>query len=140
MSFEDLPTNWPTIPLTEPAHVADVLDIFVSMRDRAIGSLLVLICDEERRPGQPVVITEIRAGDACTYMPVLRQLVDTVADANPRASLLFAIARRDGLRVTSSDLRWQRSIEQACGGRLELLGVHVITFDGSIPIPAAQAA
>lgn len=28
MSFKDLPPDWPDIPLTDPTHIANVLDIF----------------------------------------------------------------------------------------------------------------
>ena len=58
MSFRDLPQDWPDIPLTDPTHTADVLDIFVSMKTRMNGGLLVLVCDPLRRPLQPVLVED----------------------------------------------------------------------------------
>ena len=59
MSFEDLAQEWPTMSLTDPDHICDVLDVFVDLRARNAGSLLVLICDEERRPVQPLSLIHI---------------------------------------------------------------------------------
>jgi hypothetical protein len=56
MSFEDLPSDWPDIPLAAPTHIADVLDLFVSMQTRLDGALLVLVCDSLRRPVQPILL------------------------------------------------------------------------------------
>lgn len=50
MSFENLPQNWPELPLHDPTHAADVVDLLVKMSDRACDSLLLLPADENGVP------------------------------------------------------------------------------------------
>jgi hypothetical protein len=136
MNFENLPADWPTKPLTDPDHIADVLDIFVGPRDRMVGSLLILICDEQRRPLQPMIINDIDARRAGGEHPPLVRIAEEVAQFKPDATVLCAVARRGRTRVTKTDQLWARSLDRAFAGRLELLGVHLITLDGTVPIPA----
>ena len=140
MNFENLPADWPTIPLTDPGHIADVLDIFVGVRDRMARSLLILICDEQRRPLQPVILNDIDAKGPPSDHHSLSAIADHVAAVRPDATVLCAIARRGRTRVTESDQRWALALERAFAGRLELLGVHVITLDGTVPIAAKEDA
>jgi len=44
MTFQDLPADWPTMPLTDPRITDDVLDLVISVRDRDQGALHVLMC------------------------------------------------------------------------------------------------
>lgn len=138
MDFENLPPDWPSIPLTDPDHIADVLDIFVGIRDRMVGSLLILVCDDQRRPLQPIVINEIPvkappAGDKYN----LARIAETVAETVPGATVLCAVARRGPTRVTRTDQRWAATLQRAFAGRLELLGVHLVTPDGTAAVDAA---
>lgn len=134
MNFENLPADWPTIPLTDPDHIADVLDLFVSRRDRMGGALLILICDAERRPVQPVVINDIDAGPPGGAHLPLEAIAQQMAALEPDATVLCAIARTGRARVTKSDRRWAQTLEAAFAGHLQLLGVHVITLDGATPV------
>ncbi len=136
MNFENLPADWPTIPLTDPDHIADVLDIFVSRSDRVVGSLLILICDEQRRPVQPMVINDIEGGRPGGDHVPLEQIAQHIADLKPDATVMCAIARTGRARVTKTDRRWAHTLERAFAGHLELLGVHVITLDGVTPVTA----
>jgi hypothetical protein len=142
MNFENLPTHWPTIPLTDPDHIADVLDIFIGTRDRMLGSLLILICDEQRRPVQPLIINDIDEGaPGGAHLP-LGQIAQQVAELRPDATVMCAIARRGRTRATKTDLRWARALAEAFAGHLELLGVHLVTLDGTVAIqgPLADVA
>ena len=56
MSFDDLPDNWPELPLTDQRLLADVLDLVVSEQSRRDGALYVLLCDENARLLQPIAI------------------------------------------------------------------------------------
>jgi hypothetical protein len=137
MNFENLPADWPTIPLTDPDHIADVLDIFVGKRDRMLGSLLILICDAQRRPVQPLIINDIDAGaPGGAHLP-LGRIAQQVAELRPDATIMCAIARRGRTQATKTDLRWARALEEAFAGHLELLGVHLVTLDGTVPIPGS---
>ncbi len=134
MNYDELPPQWPTIPLADPAHIANVLDLFVDQRARASGSLLILICDELHRPVQPLLIEALDDAPPADYLEVLGRMARTISQGNPRASVLCALARRDRLRVTTRDQTWRAVLEQSFAGEVEFLGVHLITTDGSIPI------
>ncbi len=134
MNCQDLPSTWPTMPLTDDDHIANVLDTFVDRRARLGGCLLVLICDEQARSVQPILIDDLDGLPAADRVEVLGQLAATISAANPQASVLCALGRRDHLQVTAEDRAWQRTIEETLGTHLSLLGTHVITLHGSIPI------
>jgi len=141
MSFDDLPPDWPDRPLTEPALVADVLDLIVSHRARHVGALVLLLCDGSDRLVQPVEITEPHvAGDVHEFAAGLRSLFDMLADLDPAAGVIAALARRGGLSVTPDDARWAEAIARATAGRVRLLGVHLVTPDGCRPVPRRLAA
>lgn len=136
MAFTDLPHDWSDRPLTEPQLVADVLDLVVSDRDRRAGALAVLICDEDGRLVQPVVITDLEpiAGEdeRCEAISVFTSAMGGYG------SILVAVARRDGLSITDDDRVWARAARRAGGVRL--LGIHVVTATGSREVPADLAA
>ena len=140
MNFENQPENWTSIPLSDPDHIADVLDLFVGLSDRHAGSLVVIICDAQRRPIQPVAVNGISAMPPAEGVEFLERLARTVAECVPGGSVLCALARRRQLRVTMKDQAWRRCIEAAFAGHTELIGVHLVTCDGCIPIPALGAA
>ena len=59
MSFDDLPSDWPTRPLTDPTIARDVVDLVVREADRAQGCLSILLCSREHRLVQPVTINDV---------------------------------------------------------------------------------
>ena len=140
MTFNDLPENWPTLPLTDPAHVADVLDVFVDLQARASGSLLLLLCDDLRRPIQPILIDSIderrphRAGGSSPAWPTRWQ----AARRSPRFCARSPVAMVCRPRSTTD--AGDESSRKHSRGRVELLGVHLVTFDGSVPIGAVDEA
>jgi hypothetical protein len=142
MGFQDLPADWPDRPLTDPQLLADVLDLTLSHRDRVEGSIGVLVCDADQRLLVPAVIGELDeiAPDA-ERSKGLRNFVSAVVDGLGAGSgagplgLHFSIARRYGLSITSDDLRWRDAAVAACGSRVTLLGVHVVTVEGSRLVP-----
>jgi hypothetical protein len=140
MGFEDLPDDWPDRPLTEPQLLADVLDLIVSHRDRVEGAIGVLVCDADQRLLVPAVIGDLDdvAPDA-DRSEGLRNFVSAVVggmgtDAGP-LGLHFSIARRYGLSITPDDVRWRDAAVAACASRVTLLGVHLVTVEGSRLVP-----
>jgi hypothetical protein len=139
MTFEDLPDDWKQQPLTDPRLVADVLDLFVSDADRCAGALAVLMCDEQGRLLQPGIISDLdyesseaeRGRMLASFITHLTEFFDSV---------LFAVARADGLSVTADDERWARAVRYACEGKVRLLGFHLITRDGSRLVPGTVSA
>ena len=60
MTFEDLPKNWDQLPLVDPGHCANVVDLLVSDRDRTHNSVLLLSCTRTRIPiPAPVIISDV---------------------------------------------------------------------------------
>lgn len=140
MSFDDLPDDWPDRPLTDPRLVADVLDLIVSDADRRSGALAVLLCDGAARLVQPGIIGDL--DDAATEEDrclALGSFVRGLSTSFGRcASILFALARADGLSVTPDDRAWARAARDACGDDVRLLGFHLVTRHGSREVPATS--
>jgi len=138
MGFEDLPVNVRDLPLVEPRWVADVLDLVVSEADRRAGALALLICDDEARLVQPVIVGELALGPSAEERErVLRPFVRAMGGCG---SLLVAIARRDDLSITVDDSMWERAARRACAEGVRLLGVYLVTGAGSRRLPSAGAA
>lgn len=56
MSFEDLPPDWPSRPLSDPLLAGDVLDLCVSRADRLHGGLSVLVLRPDLTLAQPIFV------------------------------------------------------------------------------------
>lgn len=139
MSFKDLPSDWPDIPLTDPTHIANVLDIFVSMQTRRNGGLLVLVCDPLRCPVQPILVEDFDSRPPDDGEQALKNMASAIAEALPGATVLCAIARRGGLSITADDRAWRTAITRAFAD-VPLIGVHVVTPDGSRLVHPISAA
>lgn len=141
MSFTDLPPDWPTLPITRPDLLPDVLDLTVDEHDRASGALVLLLCDASDRLVAPMTITEL--GDAPpgrARVEALAPVMDALADIDSDAGVLAAIGRPGGLSATADDRDWAKALATATRGRVRLLGVHVVTADGCRPVPASRVA
>lgn len=58
MTFEELPPNWSTLPLSTPRLAADVVDLVLSESLRTQNTMLLLPCDEHDVPyPAPVVLS-----------------------------------------------------------------------------------
>ncbi len=135
MTFEDLPENWAEQPLRNEELAADVLDLFVGLQARLDGALMVLLCDEQYRLLQPIQIDGIELYPPADTPQMLDNLVTALADAYPGASALMAVARPGALRIRTGDEQWAQQLTRACQDRVRLLGIHVVTPDGSREVP-----
>lgn len=141
MAFTDLPENWSTRPITDPSLLTDVLDLVVSDRSRARGALYLLLCDTDDRLVLPVCIDDIAdAGGPEQRVELLRPMLSMIAQMEPTGGVLVAIARPGGLSATGDDRGWADALRAATGGQMRLLGVHVVTADGSRPVPVDRPA
>lgn len=141
MSFHDLPADWPTRPLTDPPLVADVLDLFVTERDRQQGALFILLCDEH---DQLAIPTACNDPDPFASAAQRESAVRTILQGGAvlgNGSFLVAVARPGALDIRDGDQAWaEAAAAAATDGPLRLLGVHVVTPLGSRAIPLAGAA
>jgi hypothetical protein len=142
MAFTDLPEDWSDHPITDPALLPDILDLFVSERSRATGALYLLICDPSDRLVLPMCIDEL--DDAPAGPParaeMLAPMLAHIEELEPDGAVLAALARPGGLSVTPEDRVWADALASAAAGRLRLLGVHLVTPDGSRPVPREPRA
>jgi len=137
MTFQDLPKNIAQRPLTNEKLVADLLDLLIGDRDRHDGCLLIVVCDNELRLVQPIVITEMPdRPDLQVIESAVAIVAASMAESEPDGALLVALGRRAGLSISTDDHAWVQAIERGCQGRVRLLGVHVVTSEGSRPVPA----
>lgn len=128
MTFEDLPADWPTRPLTDSRLAADVVDLFVRDDDRVAGSVAALLCDEEHRLLQPVVVAMDGEPVQLADKHLLVQRFTQMIDHGLGASVVFAVARARGACVTDGDREWHEAAIRGCReAGVPLLGLYVVT-------------
>lgn len=137
MSFDDLPENWPTLSLTEPQLLADVLDLVVGYHDRVDESFVVLVCDSDVRLLQPCVIGPdpgpCDPGVVRRFFDAMREGLGDVGGG----TVIVATARARGLSATPDDHAWVAATRAALDGTgWTVSSAHVVTLDGSRPIAA----
>jgi hypothetical protein len=136
MTFYDLPRDWPRRPLTDPQLVADVLDLVVTGVSRAEGAVYVLLCRPDDRLAQPCAVTDLDAERVeHTHREILQPFAALMRDTDPHGSILVAIARPGPLVVDDDDRAWHQAAIDVCVDGPRLLGVHVVTEQGSLPLP-----
>jgi hypothetical protein len=92
---------------------------------------------DEARLLAPVVVGGL--GDGIPAEEREQALGTIVSALGARGCVLVAVARRHGLSIRVDDHDWADAARRACQGGPRLLGVHVITLDGSREV-AARAA
>ena len=134
---DDLPARRPSQPITHPAALARVLDVVCAAIAAPEGTLCVLFCDEDDRLVQPIAVDTLADAprEPDERIRLLSGLMDSLADIAPAGSVLVALARVGGLSATDDDISWADAVTAACAGRIRLLGVHLVTPDGSRPVP-----
>jgi hypothetical protein len=141
MGFEQLPADWPQRPLTDAGLTANVLDLVVSFADRRSGGLSILVCDDQARLVQPTLMTEPADSIPMAERPgIIDFWVDLAEQLEPRGGLLISIVRASGLSITDDDRAWCDVAARSCAGRITLLGLHIVTLEGSRPVPIRSEA
>jgi hypothetical protein len=141
MTFNDLPADWSSRPVTDPQMFGDVIDLLVGDQDRATGTIHVLLCDESGRLLQPCAVTAGGlAGDESVADTERRALIDPFATAlaaqHPNGGLIVALGRPGATTETATDRRWQQAAEATCRQHhLRLLGCAVATRGGVFRLP-----
>jgi hypothetical protein len=145
MSFEDLPADWPQRPVTDPEITADLLDLIVGDRDRAVGALGILLCSRDARLLQPVVVEapdrEASSAERRQGFDNLRaafcHLTEPSADSGDSGlGMLVALARPGPALATPGDLRWRdTAVQSGLDYGVTLLGVWLVTPEVIRPLP-----
>ncbi len=138
MTYQDLPTDWPSRPVTDPAITSDLLDLVVRDADRVDGALYLLLCGERGQLIEPMVfpepLTRMSREQCGTAFAALEHLA---LQEGLRGGILVAIAREKGLFITDTDRGWHEAAIRSCRrSGLSLLGVWVVTRHVIRPLPA----
>ena len=117
MTFEDLPSDIRTTPLTDPQLRADLIDLIVGEEDREFGSIAIWLCDEDL------------IGDK-DQEPNLRYVA--------MGPLFVAVGRPGSPLFTRDDLAFANEVVELCESRGVLcLGVFVATPASVREVPEA---
>lgn len=127
MTFEDLPPDIRSLPLTDPRLAADVIDLIISDRDRAGGCVGIMVCDAEHRGVLPIVLSEASEDARVTdFARLLELLLPLVVEQ--RGSLVIGRGHPRGHRPTDGDRAWhQQAIDSCRAEGVRLLGFHLAT-------------
>lgn len=128
MRFEDLPENWPTLPLDDGPLAAGVIDLVVGFRDRLNNTLLVLPCDRyDRALPAPMMISDV---DWSEPAPGRRDKLAVFSQV-PADGFVVALSSRHRLpeRIVRGWLRTFEDTLDASGQALLAFGV--VDMEGS---------
>jgi hypothetical protein len=142
MSYEDLPADLRTIPLTDNTVQADVVDLILGIDQRRCGALALMLCDEGDRGVQPIVLSDLPPDSpAVEVRSLLDLLLPMVGEA--KGAILLGRGRRRGLMPTDNDRAWHQATIEACARhKVRLLGFYLASPDGveALPEPLSQAS
>jgi hypothetical protein len=144
MTFQDLPKDGAArlLPLTDETTAADVIDLIMFEEDRAKGCFGLMLCDDEHRGVQPVVLKEVPEDEAADTVAGLLDLVLPLL-AETGGSILVARGRARGRRPADADRVWhQLTIDRCAAHGVRLLGFYLATGDGvhRLPDPLVAAS
>ena len=140
MTFQDLPPRASEIPLTDRRVAADVIDLIIGDTDRANGCVALMICDDEDRGIQPILLDDVPPdADASRLGQLLSMLLPLVADNN--GSVLIGRGRSRGTMPDDVDRAWhQLAVDRCATHEVVLLGFYLATGDGVFRLPESLPA
>lgn len=139
MRFEDLPDDWAQRPMTDPDLFEGVVDLVVTERSRAAGTVWLLLCHDDGRLLQPVCIEDFPSGEAGhrlrgTFTTLFRELAEHGVPA-----LVVALGRTGRAELTGRDHELRQVLrDAAAAGALPLLGVAVAVPGEILTFPAVD--
>lgn len=142
MSYHDLPDDIRTRPLSEPTLQGDVVDLVLGLEDRRGGAVALMLCDEDDRGLQPIVLTDLPEAAAVEDLQRLLDLLLPVV-GQMQGAILVGRGRRRGLLPSDLDRAWHQATIEACARYgVRLLGFHLASPDGvaALPSPLREAS
>jgi hypothetical protein len=151
MSYHDLPEDIRSVPLTEAAVQADVIDLIVGIEERHRGALGVMVCDDLDRGIQPMVIADLpteigvssttsRGGPGGQPLEEALELLLPMV-GREGGSVLLARGRTGVLVPSDDDRAWHQAAIDACTRhRVRLLAFYLATPSGVQALPAPLTA
>ncbi|MFI5706847.1 hypothetical protein [Kribbella sp. NPDC051620] len=138
MTFNDLPTNWLTRPLTDPVLAANAVDLFVTEAERRQGVLAALICDGRARFRTSILLDLPRDAPLASARSCIRALAPLVPvlQGRPDGALILALGRPEP--DPPSDHDWTQAAIQTCQtASIRLLAFYLATPTNlhAVPLP-----
>lgn len=115
---------------------ADLVRSVLAIDDIVSGSLLLVLCDPERRPTVPVLITDVpvTASAGVVLDHWFEHLAEVAGETGP--TLVFARARPGQSFVVDHDRGWHDAVVRGCArSGIPLLAAFVATQHAVIPFP-----
>ena len=135
MSYHDLPDDIRSMPLRDTTIQADLVDLLLAPDERRCGAVAVMVCDDQDRGLQPLVVTDIPSDAGPADLDRLLDLLLPLVQEQDGA-VLVARGRRHALVPTDTDREWHQHAIDACARhRVRLLGFHLATPDGVEALP-----
>lgn len=142
MSYQDLPPDARSIPLTDNAIQGDVIDLILDLDERRGGALALMLCDEADRGIQPIVLSDLPPDAPASELRSLLDLLLPIIGEDDGA-VLVGRGRRRGLLPTDNDRAWHQETIEACRRHgVRLLGFFLASPDGveAMPEPVSRAS
>lgn len=128
-------------PIDSEESAADIVRAMLSLDDITRGCVLFLLCDPDRRPVLPIIVSDV---------PLTAPPTDTLShwighlgqhfEGDVTPSLVFARARPGQSFVLDHDREWHAAIVRACEeARLPLVAAFVVTPHAAVPFPEPLA-
>lgn len=140
MSYDDLPNDWPSRPLTDPVFAADVIDLVVRESDRIDGAVCALLCRPDFTMLQPVLVADIPDEPS---PPACRAFLDLVLTGfGPEVgAVILALGRAAGTVPTDTERTWHQVTIDICREKgVPLLAAYLATCDGVTELPRHDIA
>lgn len=127
-------------PLESEDDAAELVRLLLDLDDIASGALLLLLCDADRRPTVPVLVTDLPATSSA--QEVVGRWLHGVAEQLGKQSsgIVLARARPGRSFVIDHDRAWHEAVLTACAqASMTLLHAFVVTPHAVIPFPRPMA-
>ncbi|KQU70448.1 hypothetical protein ASC58_01090 [Phycicoccus sp. Root101] len=142
MSYHDLPDDIRTRPLHEAGLQGDVIDLVLGIEERRSGAVALMVCDEDDRGLQPLVLSDLpEDASVADLVRLLDLLLPMVGEAG--GAILVGRGRRRGLLPSDLDRAWHQATIDACARYgVRLLGFHLASPYGvaALPPPLREAS
>lgn len=136
MRFDELPENWPSLPLDDGPLAAGVIDLVIGHHDRLRDTLLILPCDEyDIGLPSPILVGQV---EWLTRSRVRRETMSVLSQIPVPG---FVVGLSAGRRLPDKVVRgWLRTVEDELGASGKaLLAFGVADLEG-VEIVGGRAA
>ena len=134
MTFDNLPSDWPTRSLTDTTIARDVVDLVVRDADRDSGCISLLLCGEGERLLQPVTVGDLDDEPHLRHRELFDKFLGSFGDM--LSGLVVAVGRPSGLQPDDEARAWHEAAIAACREHdVPLLGTYLATVHGVVEMP-----